>query len=310
MGILSSVRAGLTDPKLFAMEAKKVYTHKLLNTPYSYVMDRDWDILVILDGCRYDLFNETQELDGDLDGTLNPTISPASCTRQWLQESFPTEYPDTVYVSANPQTQIHGVEDRFFRSIRVWDECWSDEHNTARPDEVIPRAIDKSQKYQNKRIIVHLVQPHYPFIGDLGQKIDHRGFHEKARAGKPVEAESGKTIWDRLKNGQVTKKIVWEAYKENLELALSNVKTLIEELDGKIIITSDHGNALGEWGIYGHPCGLYHSSLVKVPWFETEFEERREIIAEKIASTTDSNDNRIKERLADLGYVDLESDDQ
>lgn len=300
MGMLDSVRAGLADPKLFAMEARKVYAHKLRNTPYSLVMDRDWDILVILDGCRYDLFEEAHELDG----SLSPAISPASCTRQWLQESFPDEYPDTVYVSANPQTQVHGVEDRFFRSIRVWDECWSDEYNTARPDEVASRAIDIGQEYQNKRILIHFVQPHYPFIGELGQKIDHRGFHEKARDGEPVERGEGQTVWDRLEAGQVARDTVWQAYRENLELTLPHVRTLLDELKGKPVISSDHGNALGESGIYGHPCGLYYPSLVEVPWFEADFKKRREIIPGDIASLSDSDDNQIEERLADLGYID------
>jgi len=47
MGIVKSIRAGLNEPKLFAMEAKKVYTYKLLNTLNSYMMDREYAIIAI-----------------------------------------------------------------------------------------------------------------------------------------------------------------------------------------------------------------------------------------------------------------------
>lgn len=299
MGMFDSVRAGLLNPKLIVMEAWKFYTHCIWNLPYSRVIDRDWDILIILDGCRFDLFEETH----DLEGSLQPAISPASCTREWLKESFPNEYPDTVYVSANPQTQIHGVEDRFFKSVRVWDECWSEEVNTALPEGVASKASDIGAEYPNKRLIVHFVQPHYPFIGTLGQRIEHRGFHKKAREGEAVEENVGLTVWDRLKNGQLTRETVWQAYRENLEQTLPYISDLVNELEGKPVISSDHGNALGEWNIYGHPCGLYHPSLVKVPWFEIDFDERREIIAETVTPTEEIKKDSVRKRLEDLGYV-------
>lgn len=35
--------------------------------------------------------------------------------------------------------------------------------------------------------------------------------------------------------------------------ALDEVETVIENLLGKVVVTSDHGNGMGEWGVYAHP---------------------------------------------------------
>lgn len=121
--MLRKTQIALRNPHLAAMELRRILNHRIRSKSYTRVMNEDWDNLIILDGCRYDVFEETCSMEGQ----LQPAISPASCTREWLGENFPEEYPDTVYVSANPQTQIHGVEDRFFKSIRIWDECWDEE---------------------------------------------------------------------------------------------------------------------------------------------------------------------------------------
>lgn len=262
-------------------------------------MEEDWDNLLILDGCRFDLFSETCSLDG----SLKERYSPATCTRKWLAENFQSEYPDTVYVSANPQTQIHNVEDCFCNSVRVWDECWDDEIGTAMPEGVTERAIEISQQYPNKRLILHYVQPHYPFIGDTGSDIRHRGFHEKARRGVAVESAEEPTVWERLKAGAVDEDVVWNSYQENLTAVLPYVEKFAGEVAGKTVVSSDHGNCLGEYGIFGHPCGHYHPALVKVPWFEIEGESRKTITDGTLQEANSGDEESAKERLSDLGYL-------
>ena len=53
-----------------------------------------------------------------------------------------------------------------------------------------------------------------------------------------------------------------EAYKENLKIVLSYVVKLCSRLPHKkIAITSDHGELLGEEGIYEHPNGPNRQNL-------------------------------------------------
>jgi hypothetical protein len=43
----------------------------------------------------------------------------------------------------------------------------------------------------------------------------------------------------------------------------------LENVDGRVAITADHGNLLGEWGLYGHPLSTPVPALITVPWAET-----------------------------------------
>ena len=66
------------------------------------IMDRDWDNLLILDACRYDLFDEVFPHNGNLDSI----VSRGSDTPEFLESNFVgRSFHDTVYVSANPQTE-------------------------------------------------------------------------------------------------------------------------------------------------------------------------------------------------------------
>lgn len=158
------MRAGVNNPKLVARQGSKLYDVVRGKTP-KRVLTEDWDNLFILDGCWFDLFDEVCNLEGD----LQVKTSPASCTRDWLQVNFPVKYPDTIYISANPQTQIHGVEDRFHESVRIWNDCWDEDLRTTIPNKVADRSLDVVSEFPDKQLIIHFVQPRYPFMGEQGQ---------------------------------------------------------------------------------------------------------------------------------------------
>ncbi len=129
-----------------------------------------------------------------------------------------------------------------------------------------------------------------------------------------TKEKAEKIIYDLIKKGELDKKSVWEAYEENLQIALKHVEKLIKSLRGKTVITSDHGNLFGERLFpfpvkrYGHPCGVYKKHLVKVPWLIIENGERKSIkISEKAANEgqiDDSERETIKQRLRTLGYLE------
>ncbi|ELZ23103.1 hypothetical protein C475_15679, partial [Halosimplex carlsbadense 2-9-1] len=92
------------------------------------------------------------------------------------------------------------------------------------------------------------------------------------------------------------------------------VKELLGELSGKTVVTSDHGNMLGERARpipireWGHPDGVYTPELVTVPWLEYESGPRREVVAEAPVDETESGDavedDVVAERLRNLGYAE------
>ena len=81
-------------------------------------MDADWDVLLILDACRFDLFSDVIDIPGD----LRRVHSLGSSTEEFLRANFANEtLHDTVYVTANPQERMHLPENVFHETVRVWE---------------------------------------------------------------------------------------------------------------------------------------------------------------------------------------------
>ena len=57
------------------------------------------------------------------------------------------------------------------------------------------------------------------------------------------------------------------AYTINLLIVLETLTYVLENLDGRIVITSDHGEFLGEKNMFRHPCGVKDPILRHVPYF-------------------------------------------
>ena len=291
---------GIRNPREGLLEVWKLYHRKLRRRGGVDVTEQDWDNLVILDACRYDLFAELNSIDGQ----LSSVISAGSHTGEFVVQNFADrQFADLVYVSANPQLQTNDVTGNFFAFVHLWEDYWDKDLKTVLPDIVTREALAAEKQYPNKRLVVHYLQPHYPFIGETGRQIEHRSV---GAGGVIAEDPEIASIWKQLKRGKVEKSTVRNAYIENLNLVLPHVETLVENLDGKTVITADHGNAFGEWGIYGHPSGVYFEPLVKVPWFVTPFTERKHIEAgDPITSTHHEQvEDSVEQKLKHLGYAD------
>jgi hypothetical protein len=284
---------GIKNPRLVAFEIyRQINKRKAIK-----IMEEDWDNLLILDACRYDLFEEVNSLPGE----LRMVRSLGSTTGEFLTANFASgTFRDTVYVSANPHIHTHEVAGRFHESVPLWETDWDDKLRTVPPGRVVERALEVEDTHPNKRLIIHFVQPHYPFIGEVGREIRHG---EMTGNGVIKDERTYASIWDRLENGAIGEERVWEAYRENLKLTLPHVRELLEALTGKSVVTSDHGNALGEWNLYGHPGGKHIPSLVEVPWLVVE-RDNRKIITEGTVGTDREKEppGGVESKLEALGY--------
>jgi hypothetical protein len=295
---LCRVRA---NPLILKLYISNIYQRNILDKGIDVVAE-DWDNLIILDGCSFPIFEDSASINGD----LRKVVSPGSGTGEFLRSVLSdADLSDTVYVTATPgvnhvsqdiEVQLHDV-------INVWETDWDDELQTVVPETMARRAVEALEEYPQKRLIVHFMQPHYPFIGPLGRDIQHRTYGVDTES--ISEDQPSKSIWIRLKNGEVDEETVRNAYKENLEITLPHVQALIEEVPGKTVVTSDHGNAFGEAGIYGHTVGVYLPELIEVPWMVCDYDTRREIRAGS-DSDLEVNSELVEERLEDLGYVGSE----
>ncbi len=244
-----------------------------------FIIEEEWDNLIILDACRYDSFKEEFEK-RNMKGKLTYKISRGSGTPEFLVENFGNrKFDDIIYITANPYVDLL-LQGRFYKIISVWKDGWSEEYNTVLPSTMYEYTLDALVKYPDKRFIIHFMQPHYPFIslkveGDTG--IKHQ--REATLAGETVWQDI--TIWGLMKAGIVSFEDVIKGYKENLSLALDYVEKLVDILPGTTVITADHGEAFGEKlhslipiRVYGHYNGVRIEPLIKVPWLVVDEKDK------------------------------------
>lgn len=304
----SRIRRAVDAPILFLRHANRLYHRRFgLHEHNPEGIDpfaADWDTLAILDACRYDMFARRSKLPGRLERRR----SKASATVEFLRANVDgRDLRDTVYVTANPQLYWNreSIDAQFHDVINVWqDDGWNDEHGTVLPETVTERALRAAERYPQKRLVVHYMQPHYPFIGSQTEfDKDHLETAEW----------TGENVWNQLLQGtlEVDREEIWRIYDENLTRALPHVETLVTELEGKTVVTADHGNMVGERASpipireWGHPRGIYTPELVDVPWLVHENGPRRDVRADDPTERDRAaTDDVVVDRLRGLGYAE------
>lgn len=282
--------------------------HRVLSSSNAVnIMEADWDTLVILDACRYDMFERLSTLPG----TLESQLSKGSATDEFVKQNFGDRtFNDVVYVTANPRVNL-SFSGSFHSIINVWEDSWDEDMQTVLPEDVADATLHALEKHPNKRIISHFIQPHAPFIGTFAR--ENLVYHSTLSGHRPNtddETSASENVWTLLRRGEVDKETVKQAYDENLEIALPHVERIINAELGKTVVTSDHGNLLGERiapfmkPFYGHPSRFHSPELLRVPWLEHETGNRREIIAETSTNEDEVElDTDVEEKLENLGYV-------
>lgn len=221
----------------------------------------------------------------------------------------------------------------------LWREEWQHGAISTIPPEPLTNAAIGTWRARRAldidRIVVHYMQPHAPFrsrpdwfLGEpdlegWGQVGDENGDLEALADLDPAEADALEAFaeadgdgitdpWTRLRDGELPRDEFWAAYRDNLEWVLDSVATLAENCDGTVALTSDHGNAAGEWGVWSHPPGLVVPALRRVPWValdgrDTESRSPGPPPRSPPTETRDAGEPppvepAVEERLADLGY--------
>ena len=252
--VIRVVHKRYKDPYWWRKEISRyiseIYYKKIKGNDGIYVLEENWDNLIILDACRYDVLKEVLGKDIDY------RISRGSTTREWVRENFPDEkYDDIVYVAANPWVhKVSGIS--FHKLIPVWRDGWDEELGTVHPKTTTEFALKAIKRYPDKRFIVHYLQPHAPYIVDNDISTKH--------------VNHVREFVRQLETGKLDPVKVWDVYKRNLEATLPYVYELIEALSGTTVVSSDHGELFGKRVLFytfaAHPWGLRVPELVKVPW--------------------------------------------
>jgi hypothetical protein len=281
---------GRIPPFLFVKAQQAV--GKKINYGYR-PQDDEWDVLIVIDACRFDLFEEVvadHEIAEKLD-TVESVYSCATMTQEWVERTLdaaPDSYLEELFVVAGTgHIDAHCDTNRFGGYAPLWEYSHR-EKLTALPNLLTNETIRAHRQNNSDRLYAHYVQPHAPFLHCVG---------------KYNEQEGGKTaVWRELKRGNVTKSEVWDDYAQNLRTVLDHVVTVIENVEGKIVITSDHGNLLGEYGVYGHPPYLLVPALKRVPYAVAQGERGDDYEIKDIEEFEGYERASMEDHLQNLGY--------
>lgn len=272
----------------------------------SPIYESDWDLLIVLDGCRWDLMAEVAHEYESVDEGW--TYSAASSSAEWMEKNFADAYrsemAQTAYVTANPYTERLVKPGDFAYLDEVWRDRWDEDLRTIPAAGVTQRAIAAGREQDASRMIVHYMQPHHPFVTD---PMDE-GLPRNEFGSTPWD-----NVWHRLRQGAVERDRVWSGYRDNLRYVLDSVDILLKNVDAqRAIITADHGNLLGEYGLYAHPDYVPVPALKRVPWCVTTATDEHTLDpdvqgpateSEATENTDDAQEEvSVEDRLEDLGY--------
>jgi len=212
----------------------------------------------------------------DLGIPLNELKWGASCEYEWTASDHITEVFD------------------------VWKSGWDDDLGTVPPGGITEAFWNNRDAVERtERTVLHYMQPHAPYLSrGKGQKLKQiqKGIRkQEAVANGEAEADGGTLasvgdtlrpkvervldgselaqkagLWLELDPADVMKNGTQEAalglYEENLRIVLEDIAGLVDELDGRVVVTADHGEAFGEEGVWEHHIETHIPALVEVPW--------------------------------------------
>lgn len=281
------------------------------------ILEKDWDNLLLLDACRYDEFCHVAPFGRD---NINQRITLGSKTPEFLQRTFKgRRLHDLVYVTANPQVLKFQSEENsdtpvFHDTISLLDR-WDTETQTIRPETVRDGALEAARNHPNKRLIIHFLQPHAPFLGPKAEEIQRRtgrtiGGLNPGREYTGIEPKKVETAsYQEMIDKGITREEILASYRETLWLVIAECQPLINTLPGKTVITSDHGELLGD-RIYPfggqrweHPADIRSTELCVVPWVEFDTNDRKLVTSEPPKERESVDQSTVDDRLRSLGYL-------
>jgi hypothetical protein len=292
--MMKLAQKAVQNPKMAARHGYERIASRIDSFIAPTVFDFEWDLLIVLDACRLDIF---ETVSGDYD-YVDSVRSGAADSREWTLRTFSTQSLSdckmTSYITANPHSAFIPDEVELAYRDEVWGREWDDEIGTVQPRDVTDATIAAGRNINADRTIAHYMQPHFPSVTAP----------EETWVIPPLETHQGKEgVFEKLRRGEMSRDFVWEKYEENLRAVLDSVQVLLNNFDADTaILTADHGNAFGEWDIYGHPVKRYHPSLRIVPWATTtgkDFETK----SVSLPKTEEYQESVVKNRLEDLGYM-------
>lgn len=266
------------------------------------VYEHDWDVLIVLDACRPDALQAVADEYEWLPDEISTTHSVADMSRRWLEHNFVDEYREemgrTTHVTWNAFSDFELDASDWADLDEVWRDVWDEELSAVPPSAMSTRAVEALED-DPERMLVHYMQPHAPYRSI--RETDRLGHSEVGNVDNQRE-----TIWDWLRGGKISQEEAWDAYVDNLRWVLDDLPRLLSELDEDqtVLLTADHGECFGEYGLYGHPEGTMVPELVEVPLAEVDTALVDDVSdTSEASSVSEPVSDNAEGRLEALGYI-------
>lgn len=237
------------------------------------ILKQDWRIFIVLDACRYDVFEKLYEKTLKKKGELKKAKTFSTGTKDWIDANIKgKDCGDIVYV--DPIIILFNKwlpNNNFFKVDEVWKYGWDYNYGTILPEQITKSALKQMKNHPDKRFIIHYHQPHPPFLDPEFRKIRKTIVTPKSVLKIANNEEKNTThTWPHFIQGQMRRFLgaerAWrwlikmniephgmgqiykhfgmngiiDAYKENMILVMESVNNILLTVDDKIVITSDH----------------------------------------------------------------------
>jgi len=209
------------------------------------------NLVIILDACRYDALK--QELPKYTNNfLLFPMYSSSHNTPTFYKNITGVE--DFVLLTANPTVAYIGEMHKWKRVIHT---------KSIDPFDNIRDCVELLKN--EDKVYLHLIPPHAPWLGKEGKEKYKNLMKElkfsvnlnpERRHFGPVGIES--KIYSSIGAEEGRK-----YYLENLNYALEAIFTYYEKLPKPFVVTADHGELLGEEGLFGHPWECRNNYILR-----------------------------------------------
>lgn len=197
------------------------------------ICKRDWDVLVVLTGCRVDALSLLVAND------VEPVkTEEGNDTIDWMKNVWANsqcDWSDVTYVSGenvwySEKSNLDLTE--HVGNVVDTDSAWCKYLSTTKPEGVTNLATDEEPP-----LVVHYRQPYPPFIGDL--------MFGTVKSGNPIfESEMKNWTTNALPyEDHVSEELYQQAYLDNLNEVLKYVEYLMSK-DYDVALTSDKGTLL------------------------------------------------------------------
>jgi hypothetical protein len=253
---------------------------------FDRIEETDWDLLVILDACRYDTLARVAD-----NAAVERAVSPTTNTQVFLERAAERGcFEGATYVSANPQTDKRSPGDGI-EVVKLYESEWDDALSTVPPAPVYDTAISRLER--GDRVVAHTVQPHYPHVCEIGGVVRPvpGGLHPR---GLPFATDDAMKMQTILSSGAMDLGRARRSYRAATVFAWRAASETAARLaaDGyDVVVTADHGELFGEWGFVEHPVDVNLDGVLSVPWVE-------------FSSSAVADEKAAIDKLEALGYVE------